>query len=695
MNSPELVKNLTTRIVKATCPHDCPDTCALHVTVTDGVVTAVNGDPDHPTTDGVLCAKVSKYAERTYHRDRLTTPLKRVGKKGEGRFEPVSWDEALSDIAQKLSAIAAVNPEAILPYSYAGTMGYVQGDGMAARFFNKLGASQLDRTICASAGKAGLQYTLGDAVGMDVEQFQNAKLIILWGTNPITSSIHLWRRVQQAKRDGAKIIAIDPFASDSALKCHQHIAIKPGTDAAFALSMMHVLITENLLDQDYIDQYTVGFEALKVRAAQFVPEYAAKICGIKASVIVNLAREYARVKPAAIRLNYGMQRSRGGANAVRAVASLPALVGAWREPAGGLLLSTSGMYPMDFAALERPDLHPRWPAQSRVINMSTIGQTLCDPSVGINAVVVYNSNPVAIAPDSESVIKGFLRDDLFTVVLEHFQTDTADYADYLLPATTQLEHFDMHKSYGHWYVLANHPAIAPVGQAKPNSEIFRQLAARMGFVDAPLQETDRQVGAAPFRWNDPKLAHTNFEQVLKEGWVKMAIASDRNPFAQGGFPSPSGKVEFYSERLAAMGQDPLPAYLQPYEWRDEDTLDQAYPLIMISPPSRNFLNSTFVNIESLRRTEPEPIAFMHPHDAQARSIANGQMIAMFNDRGRCQVKVNISERARAGVVVVPSIWWHKLSVNFKNVNVLTNQRLTDLGRGPTFYDCAIQVEAVA
>ena len=684
-----------TKLVKAACPHDCPDTCALHVTVEDGVVTDVAGDPDHPTTAGVLCNKVSKYAQRTYHKDRLTQPLKRIGKKGEGRFVPVSWGEAIADIAKRLGSIAAIDPEAILPYSYAGTMGFVQGDGMAARFFNRLGASRLDRTICSRAGTEGLKYTLGAAVGMDVEQFQNARLILLWGTNPVTSSIHLWARVQEAKRLGARIIAIDPFASDSAQKCHQHIAIKPGTDAALALGIMHVLISEDLLDHDYIAQYTVGFAALRERAMQYSPMRVAAITGIDTQVIVDLAREYGASPAAAIRLNYGMQRTRGGANAVRAVASLPALTGAWRHPAGGVLLSTSGMYPLDLNKLERPDLNPNFPASPRLLNMSTIGNVLMGltPATAakpVKALVVYNSNPVAVAPDSEQVIKGFSREDLFTVVLEHFQTDTADYADYLLPATTQLEHFDVHKSYGHWYVLANHPAINPIGEAKPNSEIFRLLARAMGFTDPALAQSDIELGEAPFRWQDSRLSHTNYSALLEQGWIKLQIDASVNPFAQGGFPSPSGKCEFYSERLASQGLDPLPDWLEPFEAAQPG---DHYPLVMISPPARNFLNTTFVNIESLRKSEPEPRAFIHPADAATRQIIHGQMITMFNDRGQCTVRADISDRTRMGVVVVPSIWWHKLSKNFRNVNVLTSQQVTDLGGGPTFYDCAVEVQS--
>ncbi|MDP2222198.1 MAG: molybdopterin-dependent oxidoreductase, partial [Hydrogenophaga sp.] len=464
--------------VLGACPHDCPDTCALITTVEHGVAVRVQGNPAHRHTDGALCTKVSRNTERTYHPERLLQPLKRVGPKGSGRFEPVGWDAALDDIAARLTTIAARDPQAIQPYSYAGTMGLVQGEGMAARFFHRLGAAHLERTICASAGAEGLMNTLGGKVGMKVEHFAQAKLIVIWGSNSIASNLHFWRLAQQAKRDGARLVCIDPRRSETAEKCHEHIALRPGTDAALALALMHELVQHDWLDHDYIEQHTEGWALLRERALQWPPERAAAVCGVPVQQITDLARAYGTTKPAAIRLNYGMQRVRGGGNAVRAVACLPALVGAWRHRAGGLLLSASGHFPVQRAALHRPDLLAgRTP---RTINMSTIGNDLlrpASPGFGpqIEALIVYNSNPVAVAPESGKVVQGFARDDLFTVVLEHFQTDTADHADYILPATTQLEHWDIHASYGHTDVLLNRPAIAPLGQARTNTDIFRAL----------------------------------------------------------------------------------------------------------------------------------------------------------------------------------------------------------------------------
>lgn len=679
-------------IVQAACPHDCPDTCAMHVTVEQQggrrVAVRISGDPHHPPTRGSLCAKVSRYLERTYHPERVLTPLRRIGKKGSGQFEPVSWDRALGEIAQRLGAIAARDAQGIVPYSYAGTMGLVQGEAMAQRFFNKLGASRLDRTICASAGGEALQYTLGGRIGMDLEQFANSRQIIFWGANAVVSNLHLWSRAQEAKRRGARLIAIDPYRSLTAERCHEHIAPLPGTDGALALAIVHVLVREGWLDHDYIERYTLGFEALAERALAYDPRRVAAICGIGAGVVERLAHDYWHVRPTAIRLNYGMQRARGGGNAVRAIACLPALAGHWREAAGGLLLSSSDAFEVDHAALTRPDLLAgRAP---RTINMSAIGEALAGARPPIEALIVYNSNPVAVAPQSSQVASGFARENLFTVVLEHFLTDTADYADFVLPATTQLEHLDVHKSYGHLYIVANNPAIEPLGQCLPNSEIFRRLAHRMGFTEECFGETDEQIaarafvrcGAAPFDW----------ERVRRTGWQRLELPAAYAPFAKGNFPTPSGRCEFSSPRLAQMGADPVPDYIAPYEGpTSAPALAQRFPLAMISPPARNFLNSTFVNVKSLRDTEGEPRLDIHPDDAQARAIGDGDLVEVYNDRGSFTLRARVSERVRPGVVVALSIWWKKLAADGKNANEVTHQCLTDLGRAASFYDCLVQV----
>ena len=673
--------------VRGACPHDCPDTCALLTTVENGVATRVQGNPDHPHTDGVLCTKVSRYTERSYHPERILTPLKRTGPKGSGQFAPVSWNEALAEITQRLGAIAARNPEAILPYSYAGTMGMVQGESMDRRFFHRLGASQLDRTICASAGAEALVQTLGGKVGMKVEFFAQAKLILIWGSNSIGSNLHFWRYAQQAKRNGARLVCIDPRKTETADKCHEHIALRPGTDAALALALMHELIKNDWLDHDYITRHTLGWEQLRERALQWPPERAAEVCGVPAEQIRQLAKDYGTTQPAAIRLNYGMQRVRGGGNAVRAVACLPALTGAWRHRAGGMLLSSSGQFPAQRAALQRPDLMPaRTP---RTLNMVQIGDDLlreASPAFGprVEALVVYNSNPVAVAPDSGKVVQGFAREDLFTVVLEHFQTDTADYADFILPATTQLEHWDVHLAYGHTDVLLNRPAIAPLGQARSNAQIFRDLAARMGFTEPCFADSDEALCRQAF--GDA----VDFALLETQGFATLALPDA--PFAEGGFATPSGKCEFFSARLAAQGLDGLPDHLPNHELQGSSA---HYPLAMISPPARNFLNSTFVNVQSLRDIEGRPVLEIHPDDALARGIGDGAVVRVFNDRGSYRCHAAVSLRARPGVVNGLGIWWRKLGLDGTNVNQLTSQALTDMGRAPTFYDCLVEVQACA
>ena len=665
-------------VVRGACPHDCPDTCALLTTVQEGRAIRVQGNPDHAHTGGVLCTKVSRYTERTYHPERLLQPLKRVGPKGAGRFEPVAWDEALGDIAARLKAIAAREPEAILPYSYAGTMGQVQGEGMAARFFHRLGAAQLDRTICAAAGGEALVQTLGGKVGMKVEFFAESKLILIWGSNSIASNLHFWRQVQQAKREGARIVCIDPRRTETADKCHEHIALRPGTDGALALALMHELVRNDWLDSDYLAAHTLGWEALRERALQWPPERAAQVCGIPVQQIIALARDYGTLGPAAIRLNYGMQRVRGGGNAARLVACLPALIGAWRHRAGGLLLSSSGSFPLDRAALHRPDLLGA--RRPRTINMVTIGDDLLrEASSGfgpkIEALIVYNSNPVAVAPESPKVVKGFQREDLFTVVLEHFMTDTADLADYVLPATTQLEHLDVHTSYGHTDVLINEPAIAPIGEAKPNTQIFRELAAAMGFEDECFRESDEQLARQAFT------AEIDFEALRTQGWQSLPLKEA--PFAEGGFPTPNGRAQ-------AAGAD----FVANYESRrSSPELAARYPLAMISPPARNFLNSSFVNVKSLRDIEGEPLVELHADDAAARGLQDGAMVRVFNDRGSYLCRARISPRARPGVVNGLGVWWRKLGAGGSNVNEVTHQRLTDLGRAPSFYDCLVDVVA--
>jgi anaerobic selenocysteine-containing dehydrogenase len=679
------------RTVRGACPHDCPDTCALQVTVDGGRVVRIHGDPDHPPTHGALCTKVSRYAERAYHPERVLAPLRRVGPKsakGPGRFEPIGWDAALDEIAARLKQIAARDARAIVPYSYAGTMGLVQGESMSARFFHRLGASRLDRTICSTAGGEALAATYGGKVGMHLEDYAHSRLIVVWGSNSIASNLHFWTFAQQAKRSGAKLWCIDPRRTETADKCHRHLALLPGTDGALALGVMNELIAGGWLDHDYLDRHVAGWPALRERALQWPAERAAATCGIPAADLRELARDYGTVQPAAIRLNYGMQRVAGGGSAVRLVALLPCLTGAWRRRGGGLLLSASGWFApaVDSAALERPDLMPR--PLPRTINMSTIGDDLLretSPEFGprIEALVVYDSNPVAVAPESGKVAAGFAREDLFTVVLEHFMTDTAELADIVLPATTQLEHLDVHRSYGHTYALINHPAIAPLGQARPNTEVFRQLARRMGFTEPCFADSDEQIARAAFRRDQ-----VDFAELAERGWFKLKVPEA--PFADGGFPTPDGRVQADPPGLG------VPDHVPNHECAERTPeLARRYPLAMISPPARHFLNSTFVNVTSLRSIEGEPLIEIHPDDAAPRGIADGMVVEAFNDRGTYRCKATVSTRARPGVVNGLGVWWKKFGLDGTNVNELTHQRLTDIGRAPAFYDCLVQVRVAA
>lgn len=676
-------------IVRAVCPHDCPDTCAMLVTVQDGKAIKIGGDPAHPITQGFLCAKVSRYIERTYHQDRLQYPLRRVGPRGAGQWQRISWDEALDEIATRFQAIVAeYGPQAILPYSYSGSLGLLMFGSMDRRFFHRLGASLLERTICATAGYEGYSYTIGAGIGTDPERYVDAKLILLWGTNTLTSNPHLWPLIKRARARGARVIAIDPYRSRTAQQCDQHLAINVGTDAALALGMLHVIFAEGLEDREYLRDYTVGEAELRARAAEYDPARVAAITGLPAAQIVELARAYATTQPAAIRINYGMQRHAGGGMAVRTVATLPAVVGAWRYPAGGILLSTSGTFKLNMAALDRVDLIP---PGTRSINMNRLGEALTvtnDPPV--KALFVYNSNPAAVAPDQQRVREGLLRDDLFVVVHEQFPTDTCDYADIVLPATTQLEHADIHKAYGHLYLAWNAPAIAPLAEALPNTELFRRLAARMGFDDPCFHDSDEEMARQVLRSEHAVMEGMTLERLKEHGWLRLNLPVEFAPFAQGNFPTPSGKCELRSERMAADGYDPLPTFTPPAESvQSAPALAARYPLALLTPPAHHFLNTTFVNV--LKRYEDGPLLEINPADAARRGIADGDLVRVFNDRGEFRVAARLTERVKPGLVVAPSIWWRKLTTDGQGVNTTTSQSLSDMGGGATFYDNLVEV----
>lgn len=726
------------QIVTGVCPHDCPDSCSWQVAVNkNGRAIDLWGHDAHPVTQGRLCGKVDRYLERTYHAERLLTPLKRTGPKGSGQFAPVSWEEALTDIAGQLQRVIATHgAEAVLPYSYAGTMGLLQGEGMASRFFNRMGASRLAQTICSEAGFEGYLYTIGATEGTETEAFAHARLILIWGSNTLTSNLHLWPFIQDARKQGARVIVIDPARTRTAQAADEWIAIRPGTDGALALAMMQVIIAEGLHDADYVAAYTVGFTQLAARVAAWTPEVAAAITGVPAERIRSLARDYAQTRPAAIRINYGLQRHFGGGMAVRTIACLPALVGSWRDYGGGIQLSTSGWFRhLDRSGLYRPDLLPAQPTpgngaaprQPRTINMNRLGGALSLERVrlanahyhprpvdriptpaqagpDIHALIVYNSNPAAVAPDQAAVFNGLRREDLFTVVLEQFQTDTADYADYVLPATTQLEHWDILKPYGHTFLALNRPAIAPLGQSLPNSEIFRRLAAAMGYSEACFGEDDETILRNLIQQQThPRFATISWEKLLADGFASLDLPRPNRVFAEGGFPTASGKCEFYSERMGRDGYDPLPTYTPP-KWEsagigaapsDRAFATEPAPLICISPPAHSFLNSSFVNVDRLRAREEHPLVKIHPDDAAARQIEDGALVRVWNELGSVELPAVISDGIIPGTVLAPGVWWAKFSHDGRNINQTTPQDEADMGAGAIFYDVQVWVSAVA
>ncbi len=691
----KLVDGVT--IKRVVCPHDCPDTCMMLAHVKDGRLLRVTGDPDHPFTRGFLCAKTNNYEQRIYSPDRVLYPLRRVGPKGEGRFERCTWDEALDLVADAFRRASAEHgPESILPYSYAGTMGLLGYYSLDRRFFARLGASRLDRTICSTAGKEGWASAVGVSMGTDPEAFALARLIIIWGANILSTNTHLAPPIKEAIRRGAHVVCIDPRRTRTAELAHEFLQIRPGTDSALALGLMRVIVDEGLEDRDYVERYTVGFDRLKERLAEYPVEHVAAITDLDAETIVRLARRWATTRPAVIRASYGLTRHTNGGSAMRAIALLPALTGAWRDAGGGALLSTGGTFPLNYAAVWREDLTVGNP---RTINMSRLGEVLTQAEPPVRALYVYNSNPAAVAPDSAQVRRGLLRDDLFVTVHEQIMTDTCRYADVVLPATTQFEHHDLHTAYGHLYLQYSEPAIAPLGESKPNTEVFRLLAARMGFTEPELFEDDETLMRQALLSEHPHLEGITLERLKRERVIRLKVKGVEGyhvPFAEGGFGTPSGKVEFYSEQLAEQGFDPLPAYVPPAESRDgSPELHARYPLNLISPKAHHFVNSSFGNLEPQRRREGYrggPRLEIAPADADSRGIRDGDRVRVFNDRGEFEAVAAVGDWVAPGTVATTMVWWQCHSPGGRNANFTTSEAITDLGRGATFYTNLVQVE---
>jgi molybdopterin guanine dinucleotide-containing S/N-oxide reductase-like protein len=719
------------RVVHAVCSHDCPDSCAVLVTVNaEGRAIKLAGDPGHPVTNGFLCGKVAKYLERVYSPQRVLYPLRRrpgvaKGPLERGRehesYERIPWDEALDAIAARLKQISdRYGPESILPYSYAGTIGVLGYGSMDRRFFHRLGASQLDRTICAEAGGVAWNLVYGKKLGTPTEDFRLAKLIIAWGGNIHGNNIHLWPVIEQARRNSARLLVIDPYKTRTAALADWHIPIRPGTDVALALGMMHVILREGLQDREYIDAMTHGFERLAERVGEYTPEKVAAWTGMTAAEVEQLAREYATTRPAAIRMNYGVQRVENGGTAARAIAMLPALTGAWKYRGGGGQLSTSGAFAWNKQALERPDLAFTSPLKrlARTVNMSALGRALTElgreegtrnmeqkDGPAVHALFVYNSNPGAVAPNHNAVVRGLKRSDLFTVVHEQFFTDTTDYADYILPATTFLEHTDIQGAYGHYFVQLSKQAIEPLGEARSNVWLFGQLAQRMGFTEDCFRDTPEELISQALALGpdghstNANMEHITFDDLKQQGHIPLAFHREPEghpfqPYASGTLPTPSGKIEFYSEVLAAQGLDPLPAFIPNTESRWGEGAKR-YPLELLGRKNDNYMNSTFANLDGHRKMEARTAQKLelHPMDAQARGIADGDRVRIFNDRGSLTLTAMVNGSVPAGVVAA-RLDWAKLHPEGNNVNALTSERLTDLGRAATFYSTLVEVEKI-
>jgi anaerobic selenocysteine-containing dehydrogenase len=711
MNTQTSAEGETT--ILGACPHDCPDTCSMLVKVKDGKVKAVQGNPSHPFTQGRLCAKTNHYQERVYHAERLLYPMRRTGAKGSGQFERITWDEALNEIAACWrKTIAEAGPRAILPYSYLGTQGLVNGLTVGDPFFNKLGATVSERTFCDSGASTAYIMTVGPTPGMDPESFQHSKLIILWACNMLSTNAHMWPFVEKAQRNGAKLIVIDPVRTRGAQQADQHIRIKPGTDTALALAMMNVIVNEDLIDHDYVAQYTTGFDELKAHVQQYTPEFAAEVTGVDAEVIRTLAREYASTQPAAIRIGVGIERSAGGGQLVRAVTSLPALVGAWRKPGGGILQLPLWAFPINWDGLHRADFIPEG---TPVVNQWHLGRALTHDlglETPIRDLFIYNSNPLVVAPDQARLIEGLSREDLFTVVSEHFMTDTARYADILLPATTQVEQADLMFSWGHFYLMLNQPAVPPIGEAVTNSELFRRLARAMDFEDPFFYRDDEELMQASMLWDHPAMQGITMEGLRATGYARLNLPSADTyaPHAQGGFPTPSGKVELKAS-MAAGGNFVLPVFRQGYNGfqdggpvdalptfhvrHESATKDSAlaarFPLSMMSPKSHAFLNSNYGNMRRQVAHQGEQYVMINPVDASARGIQQDAIVTVQNGRGTFKAQARVTDEAMAGVVVTPLGYWVDRSIAGATPAALNPTAFADLGRAPTFSDNLVEV----
>ena len=681
--------------VRGACMHDCPDTCSWLMTTENGRAVELEGDRNHPLTRGSLCEKMDGFlTDVLYNPDRLVHPLRRVGEKGEAKFERVDWDEALDEVAFRLKKILSEHgATAVLPYSYAGTEGIVQAKSLDRRFFARLGATRLERDICGATAHAGLTATMGTSTGILPEDIQKSRFIIIWGSNPVVTNPHGWPHVEEARRRGAPVVVIDPLRTPTAERADWHLRPRPGTDAALALGLMHVIVREGLQDVEYIESYTVGFDRLRGRLAEYPPERAAEITGLKPEDIVSLAKAYATTRPATIRTQIAMEKHSNGAMMYRSIACLPALVGAWRHEGGGILQFTADWFyeALGLGSLTMPELED---PKTRSVNMVQLGKALTDEKLDppIRALIVYNSNPATIAQNQNLVREGLKRKDLLTVVLDHFVTDTARFADYVFPAATQAEYLDLLAPWGSPYLTLNLPAVEPVGEAIPNSEFFRRLARRLGLEEPYLYASDEEIIQQALGSGHPYLEGITYERLRREGWAPLNLPRPYLPFAKGGFPTPSGKCELYAESLLATGMDPLPRYDAPEG--DPSSLER-YPLTFLSTKSnRYFLNSSHANQPRHLEASGEPRLSIHPKDAANRGIEKGDKVRVFNARGALEIAAEVDEGTLEGVVNMPHGFWASLLPGGSSANALTPDGLSDWGGGGSFYDARVEVEKI-
>jgi anaerobic selenocysteine-containing dehydrogenase len=684
-------------IVRGTCHHDCPDSCGWEVTVEGGVAVELRGAADHPIARGELCPKVNHFVARTYHRDRLRTPLRRVGPKGTGRFEPCTWPEALATIAQRLrEVIDRHGPEGILPYSSAGTQGLLQMDA-PTRFFHHLGASRLGVTICGTTATIGHMVTMGTAHGIDPLDLRHSRHIVLWGTNTRITNRHLWPIVEEARANGAKVVVVDPIRTATADGADAVVQLLPGTDAALALGIVHVLIRDGLVDDGFVSRRTTGFDGLAEAAAPWTPEQTAATCGIASSQVVELAHDLGTIRPSAIRVLIGAEHTAHGAEAYRAIATIPSITGAWQDRGGGIARTTEVYFDeaLDGHALARPDLlagrRPRTIAQGR------LGDVLCDEQLDppIAALVVYNSNPAAIVPDQNLVVAGLERDDLFCVVADHFVTDTVRYADVVLPATTQLEHLDLVAPWGHLVLGLNRPAIEPVGESLPNTEIFRRLAAAMGLEEPTLYETDEEILAKVLASGAPLLAGIDRERLERDTWVRLSMPEDWRPFSDAEHERRGGRIELSGSTWTSVGFGAAPAHRPPEESPEGDPqLAARFPLRLLTLKTHTrFLNSSYSHLDRHQPADGEPALEVSAADAAARGLSDGDLARVWNERGELALRVRLSTRVRPGLVAVPFGWTLERSPGGRTSNALANAGRTD-GGGTAFHDNLVEVAAM-